>query len=289
MKLFFTKIGIIFIFVLMFAFIADRVFDYFFIYFSDRKIVNNIDGDYDLIVLGNSRAKHNVIPNQLDTLLNISSANLGLPGSHPADLLYMLKYYLYFNKKPKIILVEIYEYFNELNANQISRQEFLQYYNSNIISSYFNYCEDNTFYNIPLYRYVKYRDLGWREFYKTIIKNRNKSFIKDKGYAPLYKKLSNDIIINKYNFDESILYNKHLDEIIKICRQNNIELIFFSSPVFSNHNYKLINILENYLPNYYNQTELLKEKMYFKDNMHINHRGAIIQTNDISIYINGKL
>ena len=284
MKLFFKKITFIFICVCILAFIADRFFDYYYINFSNRTVINSIKKDYDILILGDSRVKGNIIPSQLDSSLGMSSINLGIPSSNPLEILTMLKLYLHYFGKPKIVLVEIYNRINQLSADKLSRQGFLQYYNSDIISSYFNYSEDVKFYKIPLYRYTKYRDLGWREFYKTIFKNYNSSFLNDKGYAPRdYKEFDNNFINTKNA--KLDLNNLHIDSIISLCDNEEIKLVFFTSPVFLNQNSDLINKLERYLPNYLNQTDIIKEKKYFNDNTHVNHDGAKIQTTHLSKYI----
>ena len=285
MNNFLKKITSIFICVFILAFITDKFFDYFYMNFSNRKVFNSIKKDYDMLVLGDSRVKHNIIPSLLDSSLGISSINLGIAGSNPLEALTMLKLYLHHFRKPKIIAVEVYNKIHFISSDVLSRQQFLQYYNSDIISSYFNYSEDVKFYQIPLYRYTKYRDLGWREFYKTLLKNYNSSISNNKGYSPLDYKEFKENIIELNNNEKLDLNNLHIDSLISLCNDEGIKLIFFTSPIYSNKNSELLNQLEAYLPNYLNQIDILKEKKYFKDNIHVNHEGAKVQTNHLSKYI----
>ena len=266
------------------SFISDRALDQLFIKVSKRSFMPIRNANFDILILGNSRANHNIIPKDLDSLLNKKSINLGRAYSNPLEILHTLKLYIHYNKPPQIVLVELYQNIVEENASNKGRARFLPFYNSGIIDDYYDYCDDKSYFDIPLYRYVFYPPIGWREHFKILFKNRNIYFKEGlMGYAPLmyqYKKNSHTIIKQ-----DKIKISSHIAEIIKVCNQNNIKAVFFTSPILGEKNEKVIIKMENIFKNYLNQSNLLSNSQFFKDDTHVNHYGAKKQTYNMSKYL----
>tara|TARA_B100001750_G_C15441705_1_gene563929 strand:- start:285 stop:1172 length:888 start_codon:yes stop_codon:yes gene_type:complete len=260
------------------AYLIDTAFDYIFTKYSKRNKFNILNNkEYDLALFGNSRIDGNIIPQLIDSTLGISCINVGGAALYPVDILASLRLYIYKNKVPKIIIVQIDDTFNYENSSFLGRQVFLPYYKSNILSDYYNYCEDSKYYRIPLYRYNKYRDLGWRELYKIIINNSNELFQVHSGYRKRDRERVN-ITNEQISWDYPNKINTHIQSIIDLCERQNIKLIFLTSPVYGRLNQNVCNEFDEKFDNYINQSQLIDDIEYFVDRSHVNHQGAIIQT-----------
>ena len=278
MKIFLFSFIKIIIGIYISALFLDNIFDYIFTKYSKRNAFNILENKtYDLVVIGDSRAQGNIIPEIIDSALNISSINVASPALYPVDILAGIELYISKNKTPKFILIELGETYKFKSASKLGRQQFLPYYKSNILSNYYNYCEDSKYYNIPLYRYIKYRDIGWRELYKILINNHNNIFELGKGYRKV-EVIGTDILNTNINWGKAQRMNIHIQSIIDLCKSNNIFLIFFTSPVYGEFDQNLCNYFDAKINNYINQSKLIANINYFADRTHVNHKGAIIQT-----------
>ena len=88
---------------------------------------------------------------------------------------------------------------------------------------------------------------------------------------------------------DEIKVSSHIAELIKVCNQNNVEAIFFISPILGDKNEKVILKMENIFTNYLNQSDLLSDSYFFKDDTHVNHYGAKKQTHNMSKYLSKLL
>ena len=67
-------------------------------------------------------------------------------------------------------------------------------------------------------------------------------------------------------------FNLHLKDIIKMCKNENINLFFFTSPIY---NFKGNNkILNEKLPNYLDFSNAIPSSKYYHDNTHLNNKGS---------------
>ncbi|MEO7140640.1 MAG: hypothetical protein ABIY51_10265, partial [Ferruginibacter sp.] len=108
-----------------------------------------------------------------------------------------------------------------------------------------------------------------------------------KGYLPLYKKMksgtANNFLKGSLNAIDSNKV-KVLNEIASTCRQQNIQLIFICSPVFSNAenneaNRQISEVAKKYEINYWNfstDSTFDNHRELFQDNGHLNDSGAHI-------------
>jgi hypothetical protein len=248
------------------------------------------DANYDILFLGSSRCIHNIDPAIIDSSLKVKSFNFAFDASGLPEMYASLKVYLQFNAKPKLVCCQVDFWHPHENADILARQSFIKYHNKGIIDDYFNSFPDEKYLNIPLYVYVIHRDLGWREWLKSCF--RNKEALEEvklkKGYEALYT--TNFIQKpDKYNCDTlQFKKNPYLLKIIDLCNKNDIKLLLFTSPIYRNNCDKYFENFNSYELPYLNQADMFKDTSYFRDRDHVNSRGAIIQTVEMSEYLKAR-
>ena len=158
-----------------------------------------------------------------------------------------------------------------------------KFYKQGIIDEYFK-PEIKKELNVPLLPSILYRDYGWREILKTIVRNKN-STEKNNGFAENYGYIKEKGINSKSTKNElEKEFNKNywINKTIDICKNNNIQLILFTSPYFQNTNFQNFENFNKYNLVYFNLSSSLNQEQFFSDNEHLNLNGAKIFTNIIS-------
>ncbi|NPA35289.1 MAG: hypothetical protein GXO47_00400 [Chlorobi bacterium] len=100
------------------------------------------------------------------------------------------------------------------------------------------------------------------------------TFINNEGFVFL-----NKIYKGNDGFSKEFVkkHNNVIDDIISICRKKGKKLYFFTSPYYKST--VSFSYLEEYLPNYHDFSNVLRNKKEFADLTHLNGYGAQIFTN----------
>ena len=245
-----------------------------------------VDGklNSDTWILGSSRAWVQYNPQILDSILDISSYNLGCNAEFINPEIQCYEIARAFNKKPKYIIIDLF--CNSMTMELTPRCKF--YYtpysykkkirkiirnNKNISWKYLY---------IPYYRYS---ECSGGEVYFT----ESKAYPK-KGYAP------NDILWDGTELEktDSVVYNAekeaiaYLDNFIKKEQNDSITIILIHSPFYRKGFEKIINY-ENMMTMFQNLADrnnipfldytndpICYDTSYFYNAMHLNARGADI-------------
>jgi hypothetical protein len=154
------------------------------------------------------------------------------------------------------------------------------YTNSIIKEHYKNEIDFKQLYYVPFYRYIKFdAKIGFREVYEVLSKKPTNTLY-NKGYYPLISdkkgSMKNDISTLK------VIRNKYYEEIKKLCKQNNINLIVVMTPMCENT--KGLDYFDNVkkqYPEINNFENTVTDDRYFASCGHLNNEGAIIYTNHI--------
>lgn len=291
---------------------ADFLFNLFykngdFINESERRVwaLGLEGGRYDYTILGSSRARGALELDMFDSTFG-TSINLATDGSGLRDNYIILKRFLERNTTNRLFLgVDVYN----LDAqNMISQAEFheLDFAIDSVVSTYKAFNErissrDQFLLNNlkPLYliKYNKeliYRLLKNRFTVVDSLKHLRQITRKDHLSPDRFFLLNNDSLnlgVNKN--DEKMLIN-----IIELCKLNGIDIYCFNSPefigytsiqknrdkIFSN----LIQKLDSFGIDYYQNTTYNSDSTLFKDNVHISNKGKLIFTTDYLNHLNNK-
>jgi len=281
------------------------------------------NNNVDILLLGNSHLYTGINPKTLSAALGVNSFILASPGTHIIDTYFSLKEALKITK-PKIVIIETYG-INQFNPYEFkkgplseqlksfsARKDFL----SKIISMPYLFKTDN-------YPYAWSNTLRNHGFLfsnqKQLILNRSPKKRKRKKdlYLGRYVRFTSGLkkeILEKYDSlgapvkgSDYVLneYPKvYTKKIIDLCKNNGIELIFLTLPMYYKHieNYstweKNLRKLLIESPNYWlnmqspydttNFTISCFENTY-ELNQHMTYNGSLIATNKLAKFIKNKL
>lgn len=236
----------------------------------------------DVLCVGSSRSWVHYNPEILDTVLGMSTYNLGMDGS--GSNRHIMKYELYrlYNQKPKVIIQNI-DYGTLLFESQLDRYQFFPYfYNRTVrkkISSLKTYTLAERY--LPMYRYANFG-------VHKILKEKKKGLYK--GY--LGQELSWDGSslennpVKKYNSDPRTfeLFDRYLSQ----SKAEGIQIIMVYAPIFHvitenlNDKEKMYHTFNYFAEKYdipildYNYDSICYDTNYFYNPTHLNKKGSIL-------------
>lgn len=283
MKKFLRLVILILTTLFLLLFVLDFLYTKVYIQSSNRGkidyVYNSKPRNYDVVILGSSRANNHFVSQMFEDR-GLKAFNFGMSGGHLFEADLLLKLMLEHHYKIKNVILEA-----DLNLSNEHRSEgvsskFLPYlHDSKIVKQQFSTEKDFYYlYYIPFYRYIVFDpEIGFREVIKTIQKERT-SALENEGYYPLVKhkkgNMKNNIVSLK-----PLLHNKYYDEIKKICKENNINLIVVMTPMCENvvgMNY--FKKVKKAYPEIHNYENVVIENKYFSSCGHMNDEGARLFT-----------
>lgn len=254
----------------------------------------------DYIILGNSRAFNSLSTNIIDKQLKTKGLNLGINGTGLAENLMIFDAFLENNNTTKMLILEItFSALQNETYSEFSFPEYLPYIDDEKIYSAFieTYGKRKAFAlrYIPFYKYALYNGF-WRiqDILRTSI---------SKNYSYHYFDNSGNLFLPTGTFhcsknEKSIIKttkkNSKLQEILSLCKKNNIDVLLYTAPYYNLNVEKktLHQLIEANLKNYdyYDFTDKFKkQEKYFRDCGHINKNGGTILTKTMIPIIQNKL
>lgn len=300
MKLFFKKIFLFVLPILLLAYPLDRLISLQLKksheYYGELEVWNDIyDGsiDTDIAIYGSSRAWVDISPKILKDSLNLKAYNFGLDG-HNFWLQYLRHLeYIEYNPQPKHILVAVDYNSIQKRKNLYLYEQFLPYmlWNENI-EFYTKSYEGFSIYDfyIPLLRYAGNSAQLKEAFELSITETKGKPYRKQ-GYKGIEKQWSTDFdqaksILKEYyiKIDQSSLdlFDKFLSE----CTEGGTTVSLIYTPEyiegqkFIKNRDSIIKIYQNLAKVYnipfldYSKDSICFKKDYFYNSMHLNKKGS---------------
>lgn len=266
------------------AVVLDFLYSAVFLQASNRGkidyVYNSKPRNYDVVILGSSRANNHFVT-QLFEQKGLKAFNYGMSGSHLFEASLILKLMIERKYKIQNVIIE-----TDLNLSNEKRAEgiaskFLPYiHSSNVIEKHFSQEKDfSKLFYIPFYRYIVFdAQIGFREMFFNFM-HKKTSHLQNLGYYPLVNKkgnMKNDISALKP------IQNKYYEEIKKICKANNINLVAVMTPMCTNTKgldyFEKVNKIYPEIHNYENAVE---GDQYFSSCGHMNDAGARLFTTRI--------
>lgn len=277
MKKFILLVAKILLTLLVLLVVLDWTYTNVYLHSSNRgkveKVFNSKAENYDVVILGSSRANNHFVP-ELFEKKGLKTFNYGMSGAHLFEASLLLKLMAERNYKIKNVLLEAdLGLCNEKESEMIAAK-FLPYiHHSEVIKNHFSNQKDfNELYYIPFYRYIDFDALiGFREMYNTATEKPT-NILDNQGYHPLGHKpgnMKNDIRALKP------IRNKYYEEIKRICKQNNYNLITVMTPMCSN--VKGLDYFEKanqIYPEIHNLENVVEGDQFFSSCGHMNDAGA---------------
>jgi hypothetical protein len=250
-------------------------------------------GDFknDILIIGSSRAQHQLNPLVIDSITKLTSYNIAADGVSIVECEMFLRYYLEENAAPKLVLLNVdlpmfdlgepiyrvNQYFPYL-AQQAIYKSLVKYDNKVKVAKHAPFI-GAAFYSD---RSVNYALQGW------LNPNRSKYAYK-KGFIPYEEKWS-DAQARKMEKHPVVIKNTkglvHLEQMYKLCKSKEINLVLMYSPeciegktyVANTHGIKekVKEIRAKYGGGIFDLSacEISEDHSYFKDPLHLNAKGA---------------
>lgn len=285
MKRFF-KLSVVFIFIF---FIASLLLDFIFTTIisqsSERNkveyVIHSFGKKYDVMIMGTSRANNHFVTNLFEKK-GLKSFNYGISGSHLFETSLLLKVMIANKFQIKNLILEADLSICNEKRDEGTTARFMPYIHTNSIikEHYKNESDFKKLFYLPFYRYIKFdAKIGFREVYEVLSKKPTNT-LQNKGYYPLISdkkgSMKNDISTLK------VIRNKYYEEIKKICKQNNINLIVVMTPMCQNtKGLDYFDKVKKQYPEINNFENIVTDDRYFASCGHLNNEGAIIYTNHI--------
>jgi hypothetical protein len=261
------------------AYVLEHLFTYAHYNFVPRSPVDWVmaldsTDRYDYVILGSSRSLNNLDPAQIEQLTGKRGINLGVSSGQPFDTKLFFQQ-LIKKRITKSIYIQVDDGWNNWDLGHKSISGWLPYMKEEYIWEEFKELENKEYYyvkNIPFYKYAKFdSEIGVRDFLKGFTGQRL-STIKTFGHVAYHKVLKKENRSLEYNISLLDKANPHITEILELSKINDIDIIFFTAPIFNaNHDHAL---LHKYLPNYFDFTYLIKNPELFADRRHLNGAGV---------------
>ncbi|NGX84078.1 hypothetical protein [Aequorivita sp. KMM 9714] len=228
----------------------------------------------DYIVFGSSRANNYVIPNIIHEKTGKRGLNLAIQASGPLEIKVAIKEYLKHNYTERIF-IQVDHSYNTEKPDKTGQLSWIPYMvEDEVYENFKPYGKEyQLFKYLPFYRYLMFDSrLGYRNVLLSIL-NKGLDYSESKGYTESTGTLKKD---EPYKFSLVDTPNSHFLEINKICNAINIEVIYFTSPIYRPEgNFEIIS---NHLPKYYNLSNVINDKRLFSDPSHVNKKGAKLFT-----------
>lgn len=252
--------------------------------------VNNGDIKTDLAVFGSSRAMIHINPEILKDSLNMEAFNLGLNGSKFKMQYYRFLNYLANNPHPKVIV---------WNLDTFSFSAIEEVFQPNQYTPFM-------LWNYQLYDYLKeYKDTNWLDFVLPFYRYRDQKYWNDelkksakekvdkkgnfrnKGFKSYNRKWNVNwatLQAKDADFDENVY--PLLEEVIKKCKEENIQLIFTIAPEFKKgqaymlNREEIVNRYKSTLKKYdlplidFSDDSISYQQKWFYNTTHLTDKGA---------------
>lgn len=256
------------------------------------------ENNYDLIIVGSSRAESHFNTFIIDSVTNLNSYNLGLEGAEMELMRTQLESYLLNSKPPKYVVLNIdyhifYEGEKEDTIYRFPRffpylfYNNLLYNNLKKIDKRFFYFKWNPFYSLA-HMDDKYIYAGLKGYMGITNKLDEKYY---KGFTPIPDEFQRDFSKEKYTSYKSSppasVYSC-IKSIVHICKKVNSKLIFVISPIY----YKRVNSItgeemfmayiksiarkNSYIYKDYSTHSLCFNASLFSDPNHLNEKGSTV-------------
>jgi|GEM_PF-841507 len=239
-----------------------------------RDLKNQEIKNFDYIILGSSRAYYHLDPILIEEKTGKKGLNLGLNNSYPFEIKLMLDQF-FKSSTTKKVFIQVDYTFNVIQPDQEAFISFIPYLNEeDVYNEFSNNTNDfNILHTLPFYRYQKYESqLGFRNILLSSL-NKKPTFLERNGFKPIPTATAYN---ESFTYELNPIQNQHIKEILDMAKQREVDVFFFTAPMYQckgNHE-----VFKSLLNNYQDFSELVREKSYFVDAIHLNEKGAKLFT-----------
>ena len=238
----------------------------------------------DVLVFGSSRAKHHYVPDIIEDSLGMTCYNTGEDGNG-IILSYGFLKMITERYTPKVILYDVSSFDVSVDDNVKYLDLMKPYYFEPGIDSIFWEVEPKTRYMMlsSFYRY----NTTWLRVVGSFI---HPMINYPKGYAALNKTMDYEpeLLDPKQIVIDSVKIN-FFEKFIRLAKNRGISLMCFVSPIYKgteeNNYYTIKTLCSKYdIPFlfYGSDTDMVQDKSFFQDKLHLNDKGARFYTRKLT-------
>ncbi len=256
---------------------------------------SNDSDSLDIIIVGSSHAKNAYFPKVIDSVFNTKTYNLSTGGQNYITTNLLLENAIK-EAKPKLVIIDLFPTLIKLpklaksKGSQLRVIDYtpLSQRRVQTINKIYSFSELPSVYSETIRNHDKWYNRNW-SLNEFPVNNENVIFYK--GYFNLKKKIGNqekekykDFIVEYENYLKVIPSKKELEnfevnysdilETIKICKKNNVKMLFVSAPYFDAF-FRDENNKKHYLLNRYFKNQ--KEINYIDFNTKFNELGLTFE------------
>jgi hypothetical protein len=229
----------------------------------------------DYVILGSSRVNYGLQPKLIEAQTGKIGYNLGMNATNMVETIALLEEFLKIRGTAAVYVQVDIQYGNK-TPDPVGEIPWMPFLHDQSIYKHFKEYGDEyrTYRYVPFYRYQKFAArLGAREAIASLLGS-GYAYEDSRGYMPLYGKLQEE---EYFTPEQSVkVENQLYNELVDYCKENNIELYFFTAPYYRFMGD--IEKLETFLPNYINFSDSIQKRAYFSDQVHLNTKGAKLFT-----------
>ncbi|WP_310992275.1 hypothetical protein [Aequorivita marina] len=229
----------------------------------------------DYVVFGSSRGNNYVIPNLILDKTGQKGLNLAIQASGPLEIELAVKEYLK-NNTAKRFFIQVDHWYNKENPDKTGQLSWLPFIVDDDVYEVFKpYGKEYIFYRyVPFYRYQMFDSrIGYRNVILSQL-NKGLEYSSSRGYTQAIGELKKD---KPYKFSLKDKPNLHFININEICKENDIEVVYFTAPIYRPEG--SFDVLVKHLPNYHDLSNTIQDKNLFSNQIHVNKKGAKVFTN----------
>lgn len=266
--------------------------------------------DADVLILGDSRAKSGLIPEELSDDDSLTIYNMAIGGATPIEMYYSLSHYLESHNAPdKILMIYAPYHFiymdnwgQTMSFNYLSLREFAEVYFNAIRLDELEDLSAGSMLDIIAYK-LHLPNKYMASLYEAASGERYKSNVQkyseicdNLGYTEFGTNDGDDGLNydTHYDwFDDSKLVDYYYEKILELCSANNIDFIYIQSPIneassqinrseyLAGYNKILKNLTTSHGYSYKKEQLPVYDNKYFGDANHLNREGATKFTAEI--------
>lgn len=262
--------------------------------YGDLNKITQGEINADILFTGSSRTHVHFNTLVVDSVLGnqLMSYNLGQDGEQLTVQLGILKSYLKHNKPPKVIVQGLDIFTTSQKEDVVNKRKYFPYLDEPEIYQALSRIDSSVWLQkyIPLYAIARFNEYVTNQFLEAL---RNKK-VKIKGFTPRYLSWDGKFEEFKKENPEGQTFPieeraiAHLEEFIRLCKENNIHLILTYTPEFyESHDMvrnreEIIQTFQKVADEYnvpfwdYSEDPITLEKQYFYNAQHLNATGAHI-------------
>ena len=244
----------------------------------------------DYIFLGSSRVDNFIDSEIIKNVTGKSALNLGFQAAKLDDYYFILRLLQEQKITSRIVFIQIDYVYNLDGTSEILKSSLMPYIYDDLIASYIKK-RDKDFIKLkylPFYRYMVYDyKLGFRELFNSFIQKKPRVNLAN-GYNPKYETAVEAL---KSSFPAQIINeNRTITQINYFAEKNDIQIIYFTSPMCANtKNLDYTSKLSSKLSQYLDFSQIfIDHDEYFFNCSHINDDGAKVFSEKFGDIIKNK-